>query len=146
MADVKISQLPAKGSNIAATDRIMISEDSGGGAFASKYVTGSEIINVKKNSYSKKHTLVIEDANCFVELNYAVAENLTIPTNASVSFLAGTIIILTQYGDGQVTVTPDAGVTLRSINAKNKTTGKYSVAYLYKRDTNEWYLYGDITS
>jgi len=146
MADVKISQLPAKGSNIAATDRIMISEDSGGGAFASKYVTGSEIINVKKNSYSVKHTLVIEDANCFVELNYTAANTLTIPTNASVSFLTGTIIILTQYGNGQVTVTTDAGVTLRSINAKNKTSGKYGVAYLYKRDTNEWYLYGDISS
>lgn len=43
MADVKISQLPAKGSNIAATDRIMIAEDSGGGAFASKYVTGAQL-------------------------------------------------------------------------------------------------------
>lgn len=43
MADVKISQLTAKGSKVASTDRIMISEDAGGGTFTSKYVTGSEV-------------------------------------------------------------------------------------------------------
>ena len=43
MADVKISQLPAKGSNIASTDRVMISEDAGGGTFTSKYVTGAQL-------------------------------------------------------------------------------------------------------
>ena len=43
MADVKISQLTAKGSKVASTDRIMISEDVGGGTFTSKYVTGSEV-------------------------------------------------------------------------------------------------------
>ena len=43
MANVKISQLTAKGSKIASTDRVAIAKDDGGGTFSSKYVTGEEI-------------------------------------------------------------------------------------------------------
>lgn len=46
MANVKISQLTAKGSKIASTDRVAIAQDTGGGTFASKYVTGAEINEV----------------------------------------------------------------------------------------------------
>jgi hypothetical protein len=46
MANVKISQLTAKGSKIASTDRVPIAQDTGGGTFASKYVTGAEINEV----------------------------------------------------------------------------------------------------
>jgi hypothetical protein len=53
---------------------------------------------------------------------------------------------LSQYGSGQVNIIGDTGVTLRSSGGKNKTTAQYSVATLYKRDTNEWYLYGDLTT
>jgi hypothetical protein len=46
MANVKISQLTAKGSKIASTDRLAIAQDTGGGTFASKYVTGEQINEV----------------------------------------------------------------------------------------------------
>jgi hypothetical protein len=74
------------------------------------------------------------------------ANVLTIPLNSSVAFPIGTEIRVTQLGTGQTTITPTAGVTLRSISGKNKTTGQYSVATLFKRGTNEWYLFGDITT
>lgn len=48
MANVKISQLTAKGSKIATTDRVAIAQDTGGGTFASKYVTGEELFGYKK--------------------------------------------------------------------------------------------------
>lgn len=48
MANVKISQLTAKGSNIAKTDRIAIAQDDGGGTFSSKYVTGEQLFFYKK--------------------------------------------------------------------------------------------------
>jgi hypothetical protein len=43
MANKKISQLTAKGSALAATDLVEISEDTGGGNYATKSVTGANI-------------------------------------------------------------------------------------------------------
>ncbi len=146
MANVKISQLTAKGSNLEASDRLAIAQDTGGGTFASKYVTGAEVRNRAKNTQTSQHTLLLSDANKVVELNFSSGNNLIIPTNTAVAFPSGTIITLAQYGTGQVIIVPDTGVTLRSSGGKTKTTGQYSVATLYKRDTNEWYLYGDITT
>jgi hypothetical protein len=39
-----------------------------------------------------------------------------------------------------------AGVTLNSTGGKTKTTGQYSVATLIKVGTDEWVLFGDITT
>jgi hypothetical protein len=146
MANVKISQLTAKGSNLEASDRLAIAQDTGGGTFASKYVTGAEVRNRARATFTAQHTLSLSDANKVVELNFSSGNNLIIPTNTAVAFPSGTIITLAQYGAGQVTIVADTGVTLRSSGGKTKTTGQYSVATLYKRDTNEWYLYGDITT
>jgi hypothetical protein len=146
MANVKISQLTAKGSNLEASDRLAIAESNGGGSFVSKYVTGAQVRNRAKNTQTSQHTLLLSDANKVVELNFSSGNNLIIPTNTAVAFPSGTIITLAQYGTGQVTIVADTGVTLRSSGGKTKTTGQYSVATLYKRDTNEWYLYGDITT
>lgn len=146
MANVKISQLTAKANNLEATDRIAIAESNGGGSFISKYVTGAQVRNRAKNTQTSQHTLLLSDANKVVELNFNSGNNLIIPTNTAVAFPSGTIITLAQYGAGQVTIVADTGVTLRSSGGKTKTTGQYSVATLYKRDTNEWYLYGDITT
>jgi 3D (Asp-Asp-Asp) domain-containing protein len=147
MANVKISQLTAKGSNLEASDRLAIAQDTGGGTFASKYVTGAEVRNRARTTYTSQHTLVLSDANKVVEMNISSgSNNLIVPTNASVPFPSGTIITLSQYGSGQVNIIGDTGVTLRSSGGKNKTAAQYSVATLYKRDTNEWYLYGDLTT
>ena len=103
--------------------------------------------NRARATFTAQHTLALSDANKVVELNFSGgSNNLIIPTNTAVAFPSGTIITLTQYGTGQVIIVPDTGVTLRSSGGKTKTTGQYSVATLYKRDTNEWYLYGDITT
>lgn len=48
MANLKISQLTAKGSKIATTDRVAIAQDDGGGNFSSKYVTGEQLFGYKK--------------------------------------------------------------------------------------------------
>ena len=44
MATIKISQLPAKGANLASTDLVEVSEFDGSG-YVSKSITGQEIIN-----------------------------------------------------------------------------------------------------
>jgi hypothetical protein len=146
MADKKISQLTAKGSRIVASDRVPIAQDDGAGAFSTKYVLGSEVHNWSLNKESASYTLLLTDAHNYVEMEVSSANVLTIPTNATVAFPIGTEIRVTQLGTGQTTITPDAGVTLRSISGKDKTTGQYSVATLFKRGLNEWYLFGDITT
>ena len=146
MADKKISQLTAKGSRIVASDRVPIAQDDGGGTFSTKYVLGSEVHNWSLNKESASYTLLLTDAHNYVEMEVSSANVLTIPTNATVAFPIGTEIRVTQLGTGQTTITPAAGVTLRSNAGKNKTTGQYSVATLFKRGLNEWYLFGDITT
>ena len=146
MADKKISQLTAKGSRIVASDRVPIAQDDGGGTFSTKYVLGSEVHNWSLNKESASYTLLLTDAHNYVEMEVSSANVLTIPTNATVAFPIGTEIRVTQLGTGQTTITPAAGVTLRSNAGKDKTTGQYSVATLFKRGLNEWYLFGDITT
>jgi hypothetical protein len=147
MANVKISQLTAKGSNLDASDRVAIAQDAGGGTFASKYITGAEIVTKNINTYSSTlNNLVLTDANKIIKVDNAAANDLRIPTNASQAFPIGTEIIVIQYGAGQTTVAPTAGVTMQSNGGKNKLSAQYSVATLNKIDTNEWVLSGDITT
>lgn len=146
MANLKISQLTAKGSNLVASDRIAIAQDDGGGTFSSKYVLGSQVHNWELNKESASYTLVLTDAHHYVEMEVSSANNLTVPTNASVAFPIGTEIRVTQLGTGQTTILGDTGVTIRTEGGKNKTVGQYSVATLFKRGTNEWYLFGDLTT
>jgi hypothetical protein len=146
MANVKISQLTAKGSNLVASDRLAIAEDAGGGTFTSKYVTGTEVKSVSINTQTGNYTLGLSDAFKLVELNSSTGVTLTVPLNGVVAFPIGTKINISQYGSGQVTVDSTIGVTIRKEGGKDKTVGQYSVATLLKRNTNEWYLYGDLTT
>lgn len=92
------------------------------------------------------YTLVLLDAGKLVEMNNAAANNLTVPLDATVAYAIGTQILLAQYGAGQTTVVATVGVTVRSSGGKLKLTAQYSGATLIKIDTNEWYLFGDITT
>lgn len=152
MAEVKISQLTAKGSNLASTDLVMISEVSGGG-YVSKYVTGAEIssgggasteIDIETKTIS--YTAVLADANKLIELNSATGVAFGVPTNSTDAFPIGTQILVSQLGAGQVTITPISGVTLRSNGGKLKISGQYGLCTLIKRATDEWYVSGDLTT
>ena len=101
---------------------------------------------ITTNRQTASYTLVLGDADKLVEMNVASANNLTVPPNSSVAFSTGTQILLAQYGAGQTTVVAGSGVTIRSNGAKLKLNAQYSGATLIKIDTNEWYLFGDITA
>ena len=74
----------------------------------------------------------------------ASANTLTIPQNSSVAFATGTVIEFAQYGAGITTITPGAGVTLRSRAAAYRTAGQYARGAMEQVATNEWYVYGDL--
>lgn len=92
------------------------------------------------------YTLVLLDAGQHIDMNSGSANNLTVPPNVDVAFAIDDEILVSQYGAGQTTIVAGAGVTIRSKGGALKLTGQYSAATLKKIGTNEWYLFGDITT
>ena len=146
MAEVKISELTAKGSNLETSDLLIISKSDGSGGYDSKYITGAELTNVTIDNKTASYTLVLADANKLIEVNNASANTLGVPLNSTDAFPIGTQILVAQQGAGQTTITPVSGVTLRSSGGKLKIAAQYGVATLIKRATDEWYVAGDLTT
>lgn len=107
------------------------------------FVQGAaQLINTQTASY----TLALTDAGKLVEMNVASANNLTVPANATVAFPIGTRIDGAQYGAGQTTIVPGGVTVLRSAGGKLKANAQYSGWTMEKRGTNEWYVWGDLTT
>lgn len=100
---------------------------------------------IGQNTPTASYQLVLSDAGKVVEMDVAGANNLTIPTDATVAFPVGTVIELWQKGAGQTTVVPAGGVTLRSPGGLTSLYGQYSGGTLRKRAANEWVLQGDLS-
>jgi hypothetical protein len=92
------------------------------------------------------HNLEITDAGRTIQMNVSSANNVTIPTNASVPFLTGTQIAFIQVGSGQTTFAASPGVEILSKNSNKRISARYSPATLVKRDTDTWILIGDLTA
>jgi hypothetical protein len=112
---------------------------SGASTF-SGLVTNYNVYNTQTASY----TLVLADASKIVEMNVGTANTVTVPTNSSVAFPIGTEITVMQYGAGNTTIVAASGVTFRSKDFSTRIGDQYTGATLIKRDTNEWYLIGNI--
>lgn len=106
---------------------------------------GAASTTITHNTQTASYTLVLTDASKMVEQNVASANTLTVPPNSSVAFPTGTVIAWRQYGAGQVTLTPGAGVTIRSAGSRLKSAAQYSEGTLTKRTTDEWVASGDLT-
>jgi len=106
----------------------------------------TDITLILANRQTSSYTLSLSDINDLVEMNVATANNLTVPLNSVVPFPIGSKIDLSQYGAGQTTVVATSGVTIRSAGGALKLRVQYSGATLVKIATNEWYLFGDITT
>ena len=78
-------------------------------------------------------------------MDVPTANTVTVPPNSSVAIDTGSQLVITQYGAGQTTIAAGSGVTLRSAQGYLKLAYQYSVASLVKIDTDEWYVYGDLT-
>ena len=96
-------------------------------------------IEVKSDTY----TLVLGDAGKLIRCTKATAMSIIIPTNAAEAYSIGQRVDIMQYGAGQVTVSGDTGVTLRS-TPTNKLRATYSSASIIKIATDEWVLAGDL--
>ena len=96
------------------------------------------------------YTFVLADAdNKLVTASNASAQTYSIPTNATTAFPVGTQINLIQIGAGQVTVQAATSGTTTVVStgataASPKCRAQYSALTLIKRDTDSWYVIGDI--
>jgi hypothetical protein len=88
-----------------------------------------------------------------LDLNYAGAlgvcvsatpTTITIPPQSAVPWKSWTRMDFVQYGAGQVTFAPGAGVTLNATGGKRKTTGPLSAVSLIQINPDEWLLIGDL--
>jgi len=147
MADIKISQITAKSSNLASTDLFAIAESDGSGGFASKKISGAQLKDSTLNEQTvTTYNLVLTDAHKTVIVTNGSAIDLKIPTNSGIAFPIGTRIEIIQGGAGQITIVPSGGVTVNSSGGKTKLAAQYTVATILKVATNTWYLFGDITT
>lgn len=95
------------------------------------------------NTQTASYQLALSDAGRLVSMNVAGANNLTVPTNATVAFPIGTQILVEQMGAGQTTVVAAGGVTInKHAYFSLKAKGQWAMLMLVKKATDTWTLTG----
>jgi hypothetical protein len=94
------------------------------------------------------YTLVLGDADKYVEMNNSSANVLTVPPNGSAAFPVGTQITVIQTGAGTTTITPGSGVIVNYYSLTGAATrtikAQWAAATLIKRATDTWILIGNL--
>ncbi|MCA0234169.1 MAG: hypothetical protein LCH91_27170 [Bacteroidetes bacterium] len=110
------------------------------------YVWGETENTLRVNSKFDNYTLTINDVDGLVEISKATAVNCVVPLQPAVNPMpVGTMILVAQLGDGQITFSGQAGVTFVDTSAM-KTAKKGVVVSLIQRALNVWYLSGNLTA
>jgi hypothetical protein len=138
------------GSTIAVADAPTFS----GVITASSGVTFSDGTQTKEGVPSRtpivaktaSYTLsALTERDSVIEVNSASAVTVTVPLNATIAYPVGTSIDILQTGAGQITVAGAAGVTVNATPGLKLRT-QWSGATLFKRATDTWVLYGDLSA
>ena len=125
----------------------LITASSAGVAFTDGTQTKEGVISrtpiVQKTASYTLSALTERDS--LVEISSASGVTLTVPTNATVAYPVGTSIDILQTGAGQITVAGASGVTINATPGLKLRT-QWSGATLFKRATDTWVLYGDLSA
>ena len=92
------------------------------------------------------YTLVAGDIGKLLTVSASTSASVTVPPSASVTWATGRNVAIAQLGAGQVTIVPGSGVTIRSDGSKTKINAQYSGVQLYKINTDEWLLIGNLAT
>jgi hypothetical protein len=90
------------------------------------------------------YTLILTDNLKLVTMDYASACTVTVPPESAVNFPVGALILIAQYGAGQVTFVEGSGVTINSVDSALSLTGQYVTASLIKTAADTWLLTGSL--
>lgn len=147
-----------------ATGALAVSGGAGGGSLPAGGTTGQVLTKnsatdgdaswqapaastdrVVSNPQTGPYTLVLADAGKSIDVTSAVPAAVTVPTNATVAFPAGTIVGVSQQGAGTVSVAAAAGVTIHPPTgyglAVANQYGELSLRYL---GSDVWNLTGNL--
>ena len=75
----------------------------------------------------------------------ASAVTVPVPNNSIDPVAIGSRVDFVQTGAGQVTISPESGVTINATPGR-KLRAQYSAATLIKTGTNVWLLIGDLAA
>jgi hypothetical protein len=87
----------------------------------------------------------LTERDSLIEVSSGSGVTLTIPTNATVAYPVGTSIDILQTGAGQVTIAGAVGVTVNATPGL-KLRAQWSGVTLFKRATDTWVVYGDLSA
>jgi hypothetical protein len=96
----------------------------------------------KTASYTLTNT---SERDSLIEVNSASGTTITIPLNSAVAYPVGTTLDILQTGTGQVTIAGDSGVTVNSTPGLKLRT-RWSSCTLFKRATDSWVVFGDLSA
>jgi len=125
-----------------ATDSVLIND---GGTMKQMDIQDMGVRVVESTAIQ---TFALDDANTLQVLTGTTGRTWTIPTNASVAFGIGTVILLAARDTAAITLDPASGPRLTSVLASSIAATQdvlsNGTAVLIKVATDEWMLSGDI--
>ena len=107
---------------------------------------GPAFFNLTGPQYLESRTLIAADAAQLVKINSSSATAVTVPLDGTdgYTFPVGTQIVITQLGNGPVTVGGVVGVSVLTEGNRYTTKARYAVASLIKLSANSWLLSGNL--
>ena len=137
----------ASGKDLKVNGTAVISSTAGGFIFTDgtqtlEGIPSRTVIIQKTASYTLS---ALTERDDLIEVASGSATTITIPLNSAVAFPVGTSIDILQTSTGQVTIAGDAGVTVNATPGLKLRT-QWSSATLFKRATNTWVVFGDLTA
>lgn len=98
---------------------------------------------LEKTVAGTSYTLLAADRGKLINFTSGSAVTVTIPLDFLTGQLASSVFYWRQAGGGQITFTPDGGVTLRNVDSQTKSQGQYAMGMLHQMaDVNTWNLVG----
>ena len=97
------------------------------------------------NQQAGAYTTVLADRDKLVEVSSASGVTVTIPADSTVAYPIGTSIDILQTNTGQVTIAGAGGVTVNATPGLKLRT-QWSSATLFKRATDTWVVFGDLSA
>jgi hypothetical protein len=122
---------------------------SAGAATRRDYVDNADLAFRREQSVAgtATYTFALTDEGKTVFWNTASAATFTIPNNSTVTFPIGSWIDVLNVNTGSITFALEAGVSLSTPDGSMSLRTRYSMARIWKQNTNAWFLiFGDMNN